>query len=317
MPPTIRSIIAILGPLTAAAAVAHGGGATRAGRRYAQPPPWPPEVVNVFFEDATAALVGAPPSAMDGIAKTTPDAITAGGDDRATGKWSALISGEALEDEVKAIRIDLNGSLTNLDQFKAGGYRECRRDLGNLAVLLAVVARYDGPVRWKEAATQLWPRFARSAHNCSVGTDASYRDARARLSELDALVRGERFAAASDRRSVRAPFADFVERPLLMQRMERANQQRIASWLTSQRDFRQSREKFAHEGAILALLAEILQGPSMEYADDDAYAEAARRLRHAGLDMVAASRQNNYRAARQAAARATRTCNDCHDGYRE
>jgi len=317
MPSTMRSIFAVVGLFAVSVALVQSGGAAWAKRRAAPPRSWPPDVLDAFFADATAALLGDPPSTVATRAAPPRKSRATGRVDARTGSWSALISGETIEDEIKLLRIDLGRSLTNRDRFEAGAYQECRRDLGNLAVLLAVVARYDGPIRWKQAAALLWARFARAAHGSTEGTGAAYRAARARLGELDNLVRGEPVAAAAEGQPVLAPFADFVERPLLMQRMKRASRQRIAPYLASERDFRRSREKLAHEGAILALLAEIIQRPAMEYADDDGYAEPARQLRQAGLDMVAASEQNNYRAARRAAAKATRACSDCHDGYRE
>lgn len=130
--------------------------------KYARPPKWPKDVIDTFFPDATAKLVGSRPD----YGKQTPVANSdqlPGADSTIApteGGWSKLIDADTIETEIKRIVQLLNKTITAPAQFKGGGYKDCRRDFSVLAALFAVIAEYDGEVRWKDAAPQLRNEFA-------------------------------------------------------------------------------------------------------------------------------------------------------------
>jgi cytochrome c556 len=54
----------------------------------------------------------------------------------------------------------------------------------------------------------------------------------------------------------------------------------------------------------------------MEDADDTDYADYAKRMRQAALDIVDAVKTNNYDKARTAVGEIDKSCTECHQSYR-
>lgn len=275
-------------------------------------------MLNTFFLDAREKLVGPRPDYAKSAAivatsnpasnDATPKSSTAGG-------WSKLIAADTIETEIKRLAQDVAKNVTTPAPFKAGSYKECRRDFTVAATLFAVTAEYDGDVRWKDAAATLRDSFARAGHNCKVGTDQSYQEAKQRKQELADLVAGTRPATSST--VIKNDWPQVADRPPLMQRLEIAHKDRLAKWLASQQDFTVHRDDVKHESQLMATLADIITREGYEFWDDDAYIKYAHELKQAGIDLAAATELDNYDQARNALTRATKSCTDCHEGYRQ
>jgi hypothetical protein len=280
----------------------------------ARPPKWTDEVQNTFFDDARTTLEGPRHNYADASTQTRP-LQRAGSEDNSTFPWSHLISPTTLETEVKRCSTSLDAAVTTPSAFKSVGYKSARRDFSELAVLFAVIAQYDGDVRWKDVAAGTRDQFARAGFNAKVGTDATYREAVDRKQDLGALVRGERPTTPN----ATATFDDWTQiaaRPQLMQRLETAHDERVTKWLTDAAAFRRNRENLRHEAEIVAVLAEVIHREAYEYWDDETFAEYAAELRNAATDTAKAAEADNFDQARDAAVRATGACTNCHAGYR-
>jgi len=286
--------------------------------KYARPPKWPKDVVDTFFPDATAKLVGSRPD----YGKTTAVAVTsqAAGETSAAasteGGWSKLIDADTIETEIKRIAQQLNKKVSAPAQFKGGGYKDCRRDFSVLAALFAVTAEYEAEVRWKDAAPQLRNEFGRAGHNCKVGTDQTFQEAKQRKQDLADLVGGTR-PKSSSAADVKAEWSQVADRPPLMQRLNIAQQDRLTKWLASKQEFSTHRDDVKHEAQLVATFAEIIARPGFEYADDDTYLGYARDLTKNETEIAAAAESDNYDQARQALGNASKTCAACHEGYRQ
>src|SRR5690606_23492973 len=88
-----------------------------------------------------------PMIAASGATPTSSGAEDAGSDEGAFA-WSKLISPETLEDEVKAHKALVDESVNTPGPFKGGSNRDARVQFSTLAVLFAIIAEYDGRVRW-------------------------------------------------------------------------------------------------------------------------------------------------------------------------
>lgn len=323
----LRQCVATLGvPLLVCAAVLFLAAYVAADEpnsppKYARPPKWPKDVVDTFFPDATAKLVGSRPnygSKTSVAASSDSSQPSAAGSSTASsdGGWSKLIDAETIETEIKRIAQQLNKVVTAPAQFKGGGFKECRRDFTVLATLLAVTAEFDGDIRWKDAAPQLRNEFARAGHNCKVGTDQTFQEAKQSKQDLADLVGGTRPKATATA-DAKLEWPQVADRAPLMQRINIAQQDRLTKWLASKQEFAAHHDDVKHEAQLIATFADIIARPSYEYADDDTYLGYARDLKKSETEIAAAADSDNYDAARQALGNASKACASCHEGYRQ
>lgn len=282
----------------------------------ARPPKWSRDVLDTFFDDAREALDGERPDYGKRRVEATPQ--TAADDSAAEPSavaWSGIISADALETEIKRTAQSLAGSLSTRSAFKGGGFKDVRRELGELAILFAATAQFDGAARWKDSAAGLREVFARSAANAKVGSDATFREAEARKQELAELIRGGRPQVARAAAAV-DDWSQVAARPPIMQRLNMAHQERLLPWLADENSFRQHQDDIRHEAQVVALLASVIQRQAYEYSDDETFVGFANELQRAATDVAAAAESNHFPQARDAIGRATNACANCHDGYR-
>jgi hypothetical protein len=284
--------------------------------RRAKPPVWTPDVLDVFFEDAREHLVGdrPQPTGFPANAQTKPVASPSEANSSQPFAWSRIVSGEALEAEVKRLTVALREPLANQAKFKAGGYKDCRAHFSVLAVLFAVVAEHDGEVRWKEDAAMLRDSLARAAMNCKTATDQTFAEAAQRRVELEDLVRGQGLGGADATELEK--WSDLAERPLLMQRMEILLQEEILPVLGNRPGFERRADEIRQKAELLAMLADVMQREEYEYWDDAGFQELATELRTATAELTKAAADANYEAVRAAAGRTSQACSQCHEGYR-
>jgi cytochrome c556 len=225
-----------------------------------------------------------------------------------------LISSDTIEAEVKTLQKEVSDTVQTPAQFKGGGYKEGRRQFTELAMLLAIIAEYDGDVRWKQSASGLRDLVGRAGMNCKVGTDASFNEAKLRKEDMEKLVRGE--APQVERGEPKTKWEKVAGRPPLMQRLEKAQQQGIAVWTADQGEFKKNGDKLEREAEILAAIAEVIQREGFEYADDDTYVGYAKQMRDAAKTVAEAAKNKNYDQARKASGDISKACSSCHEGYR-
>ena len=303
-----------------AALCGRGFAADQAGPvKRAKPPVWSQDVLDEFFVDAREQLVGERPAKRAEDVATNQSAgqgsaAAAGAEAGGAASWSQVISGDALAAEVKRIAASLREPLANPAKFKSGGYKACRGAFNELAVLFAVIAEYDGDVRWKDDAPALRDAFARAARNCKTGTDQTFAEGAELQTQLDDLIRGERLGGKPAPPPER--WSDLADRPLLMTRMEVALQEGISSALSNARDFSRKAVDVLQEAEVLSMLAAIIDREEFEYWDDENFQQHSGKLRAASRELSRAAADANYDAARAAAGRAGQACSACHEGYR-
>jgi len=288
-----------------------------AGQKRAKPPKWKKKDTDVFFADATQKLVGQRPAATratgGGPAATTPGSDP-GPASAGSFTWARLISSDTLENEVKSLQKQVSESVTTLQQFKGGGYKDGRREFSELAVLFGIIAQYDGDVRWKQQSAGIRDLMARAGQNCKVGTDASYSESKLRKKDLEDLVQGDKISTPSA-----TPDMSWVKvsgRPPLMQRLEQAQQQGLAVWTANAGDFSKNSDKVLQEAQLIAALSEVIQREGYEFADDETYLGFAKQMRDEALQVADAVKQKNFEQARKATGQISKACGSCHEGFR-
>lgn len=287
----------------------------------ARPPKWSPDVLDAFFPDARAKLVGERPAYDKATAVASSQTPSVSGTPAAAnaaptgGGWSKLIDAETIETEIKRLAQEVAKDVTAPAPFKGGGYKDCRREFSVLAALFGVAAEYDGDVRWKDGAASLRDVFARAGRNCKVGTDQTYQEATQRKQDLADLISGNR-PKPSDAEP-KAEWSQVTDRPPLMQRLNIAQQDRLQKWLAAKGDFTAHRDDIKHEAQLAAAFADIITHKGFEFADDDTYIGFANDLKQAESDIAAAVDLNNFDQARAAYGKAAKSCANCHEGYRQ
>jgi hypothetical protein len=293
--------------------------APQPAKKRARSPQWDrkdlADVSRVFLPDAREKLIGERPT-NSGAQATNAEPMAPASNTASTESfaWSKLISPETLEDEIKSLQAEVSKTIDRPEPFKGGGYKECRRLFSEMAVLFGIIAEYDGTVRWKREAPAARDLLARAGFNCKVGTDASFKEAKARKEDLEGLVRGQSTIDGAGEPQVK--WDKIAGRPPLMQRIEQAQQQGVAVWTASAGDFTKNADKLLREAQLLAAFSEVIARDGYEFADDPTYVEYAQLLKQASLDVVAAVGVKNYDQARQASGQMSKACVNCHEGYR-
>lgn len=285
-----------------------------------RPPKWSQKTLDVFHADARTKLSGTRPAwgaAEAQPAETAPNpdspAPTTAGPAGERIEWSKLIAADVLENEVKSSLGPLEVALGSAADFKGGGFQDVRQRFCVLAAIFAMIADYDGEVRWKRQAAAARDTFARAGANAKVASDAVFQEARARLEDLESLLQGGNVAAAPKGDEDWTAMAD---RPALMVRMERAESQILRPAASSEAEFKRLRDKVRQEAQVLAALARLIRGEGYEYADDEAYLKHAAELEQHAHDIAEAAENDRYKSARKAAADAHKACDECHANYR-
>lgn len=286
--------------------------------RRARHPDWQDVPSGIFFEDAFRdGLTGPRPKvrgAKTGKRNSQPDTKPSEAAESSGFAWSQLISASTIENEIKAIKPRVEDSVKTAGHFKGRGYLEARREFSIAAVLFAIIADYDGEVRWKKSAPIARDALARVAANAKVGTTPVYREAKQRILDLDDLIRGSTLAGNPNWDAI--DWGELFDRGPLMLRLEQSHQERLAKWLASKREFNAQRERIVHEAELVAMLAQVLATEGMQDADDDEYTSYCEMLREASQAVIDAVNRNDYDSARQSAGEIYKSCSECHELYR-
>jgi hypothetical protein len=283
---------------------------------------WP----EIFFADpvATAKEIG-----PGDVAEPAPSATAkpASGDETAakvealparrvddTGEaWSALISGEHLSDETKAIRASLTAKMQSVGKYN-GNYKDLRVDAATLAVLARVAADHPDPPSWKGNAKYVRDVSAEVAQSAAGLGEKNYKATRAAFDKLDALLSGSKppqLAEAAER----VKFKEVASRSALMLRIERAYNG-LKQNVNNETVFKKEGAKVSHEGAVLAVLGRVIASPGYDDADLDDYQSHARKLQQSGLGIVEAVKGGDFRAFTAALEAGSKACVGCHQDYK-
>ena len=300
-----------------------GKGRARAKVSVVAPPKWDQSTLDAFYSDAREHLGPGPAptgAAASPVASPGPGATPAVGqpaqqnDVHAGPQWSKLISPGSLEDEVKAKLQTLVAAIATPTAFKGGGYKAAREDFSVLAAVFGVIAQYDGPVRWRKDAVGLRAAYARAGVNCKVGTDNSFQEAKLRGQDLTELVRGGNVPVATA--DAEAKWSDVSNRQPLMKRMELAQRERLGPWTANAGEFGRNRDAIVREAQMLAMIAEVIKDQSYEYADDSTYRAYVDELQQHSLEIIEATKGNDFPKAQAASSGVNKACASCHGDFR-
>jgi len=288
-----------------------------ATKQRAKPPKFGNEVNRIFFEDVFSKLQGERPANPGAARVAAPTSAGPAGDETGGSSyaWSKMISSSTIENEIKAIKLNVDKSVTTPSEFAGRGHKQVRRDFSILAAMFGIIGEYDGDVRWKKMGPAARDVFARTARNTKAGGNTNtYNESKQRKTDLQDLLGGANWQGEAEQ--VDADWSAVCDRGPLMQRLDRGFEGKMNGWISNKAEFESNAEDVLHEAEIIAALSEVLTKEGMEEADDETYAELANRMKQAALSIVAAVKQNDYDQARQAAGEVKKACTECHEFYR-
>jgi hypothetical protein len=288
--------------------------------RRARPPAagWDKATEGGFFADAFSTLAG-PRPAFEAVAPSAAPAVRPGEPPAAVGsgagfKWSELVSGDTLTDEIKEMQHRLAVVVATPSTFKGGGYNEAQKAFSAIALAFGLIAAHDEEVRWKKDAATARDLFARAGFNCKVGTDQSFKESQLRVEDLKAMMDGNPPAGKPDR-DEDFRWSQVAGRTPLMTRLEAA-EKALGAVTASQGEFTKQLAAALHEAEIVAAIGEVIHQPDFEHHDDDSYSGYAGGMRDAAVRVRQACLKNDYEAARTAVGEISQGCNACHGDYR-
>ncbi|WP_068131783.1 cytochrome c [Roseimaritima ulvae] len=257
---------------------------------------------------AAAAQQAAAMQAAAGSGESAAEATAAEG----TG-WSALISATSIEDEVKRLKLQFDGTVTTPGPFKSGGYQDARQELSMLATLFAVISEYEGDVRWKDEGAAARDLLARTAFNCKAGSTQVYNEAKLRKADLQDIVSG---AGLSSRDAEEGnDWAMIVDRVPLMQYLDWAVHEEMSPKSNNKAAVDENSAELRRLAETVAMIGHVLTREGLDDADDEDYQVMSKAMTKAALDVRNALDQNDADGVRLAVGAITQSCSACHEQF--
>jgi hypothetical protein len=290
--------------------------------RRAQPPKFN-KTDGPFYADAfKEGLVGARPAnlgqpvvAAAGAATGSAPAAGSGTGGVAGSGWKAIISAASLEDEIKSLKLKVDGDVSTPSDYAGKGYKVARRDFSMLAMLFGIVGEYDGDVRWKKEAPAARDVIARTAANSKVGTSQVFAEAKLRKQELQDLLSGSN-PYTGKTAEAKAAWGNVCDRAPLMQHIETIYEPKLKPMLADKGQFTANIATIQHDAEIIGAVSEVLSKNGMADADSDEYKAFCASMRKACQEIADACKTKNYEQAAAASSTIGKACRECHENYR-
>ena len=284
---------------------------TRSIKRVAKPTFEKDAGDGVFFENVFRdALVGERPAVPSANSRGSRDA---GIDDSAGKIWSRVITAATLEDEVKSLQQDISRDLTTVSRFRSD-HVKIQKAFEQLSLIFAVIREYDAQIRWKADAAVAQKSFETATVAARSGDEQGFASSKRSLGDLVQLVRGDRFPGKA-KPPESLDWSAVVGHAAVMRRLQ-VLQDEVKAGSSSESEFKKQQPKLVHSAELIALLAETVQQPDMDYADDEGYTAYAQQMQSAAMAAAKASRNNNFEKLSNAASAVGQSCADCHGDYR-
>lgn len=229
------------------------------------------------------------------------------------GVWAKVLPGEAIENEVKRLQLQLEQDLTTPIKFKTD-YLKVRQSFSLLSMWFAIIHEYDGEVRWKQASAVVQPACWRAAANARTDGEQAYQYARLRKDELQELVRGGSFGD-SEKPIESVDWSQVVDRVPTMLQLD-ASLNSLKALTASKSEFEGGAEDVLQQSAVIAAIARVLAQEAMEGADDESYRGLAGEMESSAVQLLEAVKLNDFETAGGAVNRIEQSCNKCHEDWR-
>ena len=227
--------------------------------------------------------------------------------------WSSLITGEILADETKSLKNKLTQQLQDQGRYNAK-YKEIRENATLLAVLAAIAPDVPDSPGWKSDAKYVRDLASSISSASKANGDQYYRKAKESYDKLDAVIGGNRppdVGSAADQ----VNFSEFADRRNLMLWMERTK-----NWMktdvNSEAIFKKEAIRLTQEASALAVVAKVITTPDYSDHDLEDYRNFAETVSQASHGIVAAVKDNDFKAYSELLERYRTACDKCHEVFK-
>ena len=273
----------------------------------------------VYFENLfEEGLVGDRPEKADPamMAESTQNnsnaAANADSANSSQSGWSEVVGRTTLEDEIKALQLQLATQITTPIKFKTE-YGKAHQSFSMLSMMFAIIREYDDEVRWKKFGAAAQASFQKAAANSRVGTTQAFESCRTRKMDLEELVRGGNFAS-DDPVPDALDWSNVVDHSPIMDRLSESRD-RMKEMTSAEGEFKSRIDELMHEAELVAAMSQVLIKENMPYADEDGYVEFAIQMSQHAEKISAACKNQDYEVASKFANAVRQSCDDCHGEY--
>lgn len=229
----------------------------------------------------------------------------------AGGSWSSAISGELIDAESKAIRNRLTQNLQSLSTYNRS-IDAIGQDAIIMAALAGVAERYDGDMRWKERAAAV-RHLAYTVYEKNGGKGRkAFDDTLAPFERMGTILDGGPTDGVEFESDI--PLPDYADRTSLMERMK-VTFEWMRGNIASEDNLRSKQEDVNREGAVLAMIAEIIKQPGYDYHEEKNYQKFCNDFLTASIDVRDSAQEVNYEKFKDALGRIQTSCGNCHGEY--
>ena len=316
----LGEIVLIVGPVLVGCMLAHVGTvATLAAgpARTAPPPKFDMTSLEAIFSTDARKSVG-PGKPGPAVVTSVPGAPAspgspAGGGGPVSGGWSAVISSNSIESEIKTQLKELDETSKTLNGFKSGGNVKARDSLILMAALFAVISKYDGEVKWKKDADGMHQKCAQAGNNCKTSSDNTYKEVRTVVDSMKYLMNGQ--AGDLPKLAPDATWGSLTVHPL-MKRLEISEKEHLNAWVSDAGSLSKNKDAVIQEGELLAFIGKFIGEATFDNADAKDYQDWTNMLGKGGQELAAGAKSGDHATAAAGVSKIKQSCVDCHAAYR-
>ena len=252
-----------------------------------------------------------PETTTDAASDTEPEPASA------DVSWSELITAELINEEVRALRNEMQSRLTNM-----GAYRRSVLELPVFGSAIAFFgelgSRHDGDIPWKENANHIRVLGAKIAEITSSSTAQnrnSYEEVNDAYLTINEILNNNTPAELPEIEEETPSFATFADMFYLMKRMERG-QQWMQTNAGSESGFNDKAPTLSREIAAMIVLTQAYYEEDYGYADDEEFLGYLNTLRDSGLGMQKALEEKDFGKYDELRSTANQQCTQCHSVFK-
>ena len=248
------------------------------------------------------------PSAVASMSAPVPQTVATG-----SGVWDAVLPLDVLQNEIAAVRNDLNGHLVAVGSYNTG-FEQVNLDGWQMSALATIAAEHGGPISWKDDALLARDAAVAVANAASGRGRENFNAAKTAFDQLVGVLNNNAppDLGTPDPKASREETAD---RAALMKRMETA-EKRLKEAAADEKSLAAKKDEARREAAVLAALAKFTAHPDYTSAAEADYQAAANEIVAAGPTLVATAEADDLRNFKAALDRVGTACANCHGKYR-
>jgi hypothetical protein len=249
----------------------------------------------------------------DGPPAEAPTAAPGAGTKSGGPDWTALINGELLADEAKAVKNSLTQNLQDVGRYNSK-WKDVKVDSSELAALAGVAIEHPEAPSWKGNAKYIRDAASQIAAESKANGEKFYSPAKKAYDRLEALLSGSK-PPDVDEAADRVKFSEVANRYSLMKRLERARDW-LKSEINSEAALKKESAKVSREAAVLSMLGKVIETPDYPDADDDEYRNFAQIVIKSGVEIQESVKNQDFKAFAGALDRCAKACNQCHEQFK-